>query len=87
MRNPTGVQMLYSELKFMQWVTNESQYTLDHFILTQSSLIITWHTFSGSVMYIDYKIHLNFEKLLRYHFALAAWSWANLPHFTSISSQ
>ena len=27
MRNPTGVQMPYSELKFMQWVINASQYT------------------------------------------------------------
>ena len=27
MHNPTGVQMPYSELKFMQWVINASQYT------------------------------------------------------------
>ena len=36
-------------------------------------------------MCIDYEIRLNFEKLLRYHLAPAAWSWAKLPYFTSIS--
>ena len=46
MRNPTGVQMPYLELKFMQWVTNASQYTSQFFKKTQvyrHNVLTTWN--------------------------------------------
>ena len=45
---------------------------VDHFTLTESYQINMRHWFSGSTLCIHDKIRLNFEKLLRYHFALAA---------------